>query len=213
MFDTIKTKAKDKMKGNMLEFWGIMLVIGLISTVLSELPRFFGVKLTETRVLLGIEYEVSTPAGSTWTAIVALFMTIFSVALVYWVLSILKEKKVDIKEAIKFAFKHILTILVVSFLVGLAISLGLLLLIVPGIIISLGLSMVYPIICDNPDIGIMDAISKSWELMKGHKWEYFTFLFTFIGWILLCILIIPVFYVIPYITFAELGYYLKLTEK
>ncbi len=50
---------------------------------------------------------------------------------------------------------------------------GVLLLSILGIIRALSYSMVEFIILDNPEIGIIESMTTSKEMMKGHKWEYF----------------------------------------
>jgi uncharacterized membrane protein len=67
--------------------------------------------------------------------------------------------------------------------------LWLLLLIVPGIIAALSYSMTYFIIAeDKNNIGPLEAITKSKEMMRGNKWKLFCLGFRFIGWVLLSIL-------------------------
>jgi uncharacterized membrane protein len=60
---------------------------------------------------------------------------------------------------------------------------------------------------DDPEIGIIDALKDSWELMDGHKFDYFILWLRFIGWMLLCIFTLGVgfFFLNPYmqVTFAK----------
>lgn len=65
-----------------------------------------------------------------------------------------------------------LSAVIASIVVGIAVVLGFILLIVPGVIIGLGLSMTMLIIIDRGSDPI-SAIQESWELTDGHK----TFLF------------------------------------
>ena len=92
-------------------------------------------------------------------------------------------------------------------LMMIAIILGLCLLIVPGIILALGLSQTFFIMADDPEIEIMDALKDSWELMDGHKFDYFILGLRFIGWAILCIFTLGIgyFFLAPYmqVTFAK----------
>ena len=63
-----------------------------------------------------------------------------------------------------------------------------LLLIVPGFIKSISYTMTEFVLNDNPDLKYDAAITRSSELMNGHKWEFFLFSLSFIGWFLLSIL-------------------------
>jgi uncharacterized membrane protein len=60
----------------------------------------------------------------------------------------------------------------------------------------------------------MEYLSKSRELMKGYKWDYFVFNLSFIGWILLSIITFGILfvYVIPYISIADTIYYDELKK-
>ncbi len=210
MTDGIKTEAKEKMKGNMVEFWIMMIVIGLINFLFEKLPEFFGAELYEETELFGLTVKQTTTAGSLWSLVTGIITAILSVIVVYWVLSIIRGKKCEAMDGVKFAFEHIITIAVVSLITTVLTAIGFVLLIIPGFIIALGFSQVLPYIVDNPDKGIGDVIKESWELMKGHKFEYFVFILSFILWFILCVLIIPLIYVIPYVEFSAAIYYTRL---
>jgi uncharacterized membrane protein len=63
-----------------------------------------------------------------------------------------------------------------------------LLLIIPGIIAAYAYSQIFYIIAEDANIGPLDAIRKSKEMMCGNKWKLFCLNLRFIGWALLCIL-------------------------
>ena len=74
--------------------------------------------------------------------------------------------------------------------------------IIPGIIKG-GYSyrLVPYILMDNPDIGAKEAVTKSRDMMNGHKWKTFVYDLSFLGWTILSILtlgILSIFYVSPY---------------
>ncbi|MGN0708115.1 MAG: DUF975 family protein [Faecalibacterium sp.] len=111
---------------------------------------------------------------------------------------------------------HYLKIVGAKFLAGLFIALWSLLLVVPGVIKSLEYMMVGYILADEPEIGMMDALRKSKQMMMGHKWDAFVLSLSFLGWELLSVVtlgVLDIFYVRPYVeaTFAEL--YLTLKQS
>ena len=103
----------------------------------------------------------------------------------------------------------------VPFLVQLFISLWCLLLIVPGIIMAYAYSMAIYVSNDHPELSSMEAIRRSKELMRGHKWDLFVLDLSFIGWILLAMLTggIGIFFLLPYIEAAHAEFYRELTEQ
>ena len=88
------------------------------------------------------------------------------------------------------------------------------LLIVPGIIAALGLSLVAFVIADNPELTTTDALRKTWEITKGHKVEIFVFILSFIGWEILGCLTLGILYIwlAPYMTIASTLVYESLKK-
>ena len=90
-----------------------------------------------------------------------------------------------------------------------------LLFIIPGIIKSFSYAMTPYILADCPDVKAVDAITISRRMMKGHKWEFFVFQLSFLGWMILSMFtlgLLSVFYVDPYYYAAQAGYYVELKK-
>lgn len=107
-----------------------------------------------------------------------------------------------------FRFNYLNNVLTM-FLRDLFVALWTMLFIIPGIVKMYAYSLVPYILAENPEIGAMDAIKLSNEMMKGHKMNAFLLDLSFIGWILLTILtfgLVGVFFANPYMyaTDAEL---------
>lgn len=64
-------------------------------------------------------------------------------------------------------------------------------------------------------IGILEAITKSRQLMDGHKAEYFVLTLSFIGWWLVVMITfgIAAIYVTPYTSLTMTRYYLNLNNE
>lgn len=84
-----------------------------------------------------------------------------------------------------------------------------LLLIIPGIIMSLAYSMTPFIIYDNPELSAPEAIRLSRKMMKGHKFDLFYLYLSFLGWILLCILTLGIglIWLMPYMVTSTASFY------
>lgn len=91
-----------------------------------------------------------------------------------------------------------------------------LLLVIPGIVKAYEYRMVSYLLADEPQLGTMDCLRRSKEMMKGHKWNAFVLDLSFIGWELLSGLtcgILGVFYVNPYVHATNAELYLTLKEQ
>ena len=128
-------------------------------------------------------------------------------------ISFLKAVKANSEEArlerLFDGFQDFVRAMVASLLVMVLTAIGMILLVIPGIIISYGLSMTYFILSDDKEISATDAMRKSWEMMKGYKWKLFCLQIRFFGWILLSCLTfgILMFWIEPYIYMATLNFY------
>ena len=83
------------------------------------------------------------------------------------------------------------------------------LLVIPGIIKSLGYSMTPFLMVENPDLTAKEAIKLSQEKMMGHKWELFCMSLSFIGWSILATLTGGIGYIFlnPYMNAAYAAFY------
>ncbi|MBL7773573.1 MAG: DUF975 family protein [Chitinophagaceae bacterium] len=99
-------------------------------------------------------------------------------------------------------------------LMSILIIIGVIFLIVPGIIIALALSQSYRILKDNPEINAIDAMQRSFDLMKGHKGDYFVLTLSFIGWAILCLFTLGIgfLFLAPYYSTTSSVFYNHITN-
>ena len=69
--------------------------------------------------------------------------------------------------------------------------------------------MVWFVISDNENIGPLEALNKSKEMMKGYKWKLFCLHLRFFGWYILSILSfgIGLLWFLPYLTVTMANFY------
>jgi len=86
----------------------------------------------------------------------------------------------------------------VSILTWLIVTVGFLLLIVPGVIAALGLYFASYLVIDR-GAGPINALKQSWHITKGHKWQLFLFSLVLIGLNLLGLLalVVGIFVTVP----------------
>jgi len=84
-----------------------------------------------------------------------------------------------------------------------------LLLIIPALVMSYAYIMAFFVLADDPAIGPRDALRRSVEMMRGHKWKLFCLYCRFIGWSLLCLLTCGVgfLWLMPYMQAAMTHFY------
>jgi hypothetical protein len=78
--------------------------------------------------------------------------------------------------ALKFAWKYVVTLLLIQIVVGLIVFVGILLLVVPGIIWMLSYSLVAPITVLEKSRNGAAIRQRSWNLITGHRWKAFAVL-------------------------------------
>ena len=98
----------------------------------------------------------------------------------------------------------------------LIIALWAVLLVVPGVMAAYSYRMVPYIIKDNPELGAMDVLKRSKEMMRGNRWQAFVMDLSFLGWHLLGIVTLglgEVFWANPYEQNANAALYTELLRQ
>ena len=101
------------------------------------------------------------------------------------------------------------------FLMAIKLILWTCLFIIPGIIKSYEYAIIPYILADDAESSSKEVFKKANEMMKGNKWRLFKLDFSFIGWILLCVLTLGLgtFFLIPYIEAAKAEFYVEIKNK
>jgi len=97
---------------------------------------------------------------------------------------------------------------------ALIITAGFILLIVPGVIASVGLSFVAFLIVDR-GVGVIDSLKESWRITKGHKWQLFLLglLLLLINLLGILALLVGIFVTIPITLLAFTHAYRTLAAR
>ncbi len=217
----IKAKAKAIIKGKMGEIWKPLAIIFGVSILGSFIiNNFFTTTITCPDSILNISlssgYICTKPTilGQIIDIIVSIVVILFGYGFVKYLLNFVRNKEYDIKNDLFYFFKNKLWLCILtSFLVGLFTSLWTILLIVPGIIAAIAYSLYMPLVVDGSEKAL-ETIKKSKSLMKGHKWNYFVFLLSFIGWYLLTFITfgIAAIYLLPFLSTSQMLYYEEIKK-
>ena len=185
----LKSAAKEQIKGKIGILFVMFLIVFAIAFVCGFVP-FIG----------SIASFIIIPA--------------FSLSLCMIYLKLAKKEEISVGEIFS-GFNKTGKALWLNILVGFFTFLWTLLLIIPGIIKQYAYSMSFYILADNPELTAREALSKSKEMMNGHKWDLFVLQLSFFWWYLLVGITfgIAAIYVTPYITATTANFYNSIKEK
>lgn len=118
-------------------------------------------------------------------------------ALIYATVQDLNGRKASVGESLATGLRNFLPLIIVSFLFALAVGLGMILLIVPGIMIACAWCVAVPaLVADRT--GIFGAFGRAAELTRGNRWGVFAL------FLVLFVILIVISMVIGAITAATL---------
>lgn len=202
----------------------VWFLAGIMNTFLPDLDVSYTREVAKPMYewMDGLKYIISTSPNS--------HITIgpeFTISLLHFILGGVVEmgycvfllKQHDGKEYqfndIFSMFDHFGTGFAQRFLRNLYTTLWSLLLIIPGIVASLSYAMTPYILAENPDLTASQAISRSKEMMDGHKAELFMLHLTFLGWELLAALTLNIGYLWlnPYKNAADAAFYRNIKQQ
>ena len=110
-------------------------------------------------------------------------------------------------------FKHWKNAVLSNLYVTVYVFLWTLLCVIPGIIAEYRYAMVPYILAEKPYLTPQQALDESKTLMQGNKWDLFRLQFSFIGWMMLCILScgIGFIWLIPYMNASYAEFYRRIS--
>lgn len=120
---------------------------------LAHIGHFYG--------MTGIAYLAALVLGS-----------ILQAALVHGTVSDLNGKKASFGDCLQTGLRTCLPVIGLSFLFGIALVFGFVLLIVPGVLMFLAWAVIVPVLVVE-NTGVFGAFGRSSELTKDHRWAIF----------------------------------------
>ena len=195
---------KNRALANLEGKWGTAAIASLIYFVVSQ----------------GVSYAFTMPMGNNMTmsystqGLWTLLCLPLSWGFAIYFLNLIRNE--DIRyERLFDGYKDFVRLFLAGFLVNLAVFIGILLFIVPGIIIAMMFSQTEYILKDDKEISAADAIMKSMRMMEGHKAELFWLIFSFIGWFILACLTLGIgfLFLAPYFNTTMAHYYEDLKAE
>lgn len=174
---TIRLNAREKLRGNWAELVLAFFIYTIIVSIISVIQ-------------LADNYFVNTVIYPLLTIVI---VSPLALGLYILFLRFHDSGTANINYLFK-GFNNIGKAIGLNIVMGIFVFLWSLLLIIPGIIAAIRYSQAMIILAENPDIGIMEAINRSKEIMAGVKAKYFFLQLSFLGWALLCLLTLGIGY-------------------
>lgn len=153
-------------------------------------------------------------SGTAFSGIWSLLCLPLSWGFTVYFLNLIRNHDISYERLID-GYKDFVRIFLAELLVGLAVGVGTILFIVPGIILGLMFSQTAFILKDDPQISAGDALSLSSKMMQGHKMELFWLVLSFIGWAILACLTLGLGFLLlaPYYEATMAHYYEDLKAE
>lgn len=237
----IKQKARSQLKG----YYGVLFLCYLISFLLSAqigtLSETLANLITPSRIffetvdIYELVKSIVTLIITSITSVLITGPTSVSFALIY--LGLIAGEKPSVADLFK-GFTVWLKSVKVSFVLGLIIYLWCLLFMGPGIFLAvitnndaplllmfigaiiasikvLSYSLVFYILAENKEMGVMEIINESKRMMQGNKMDLFLLTLSFIGWVILCVFTVGIgfIWIGPYIAAANANFYNELKDE
>ena len=197
----IKEKAREKLKGN----WWKMALIMLVVLLVSERFGLGKINYASRAVVFDTSLKFvgkngvlnfNIPVGSGWIfRILLLLIGIFAFVIrsggIKSSIRVMRGETPSLSDLLlrgvfwKMLWMNIVRAVITGFFT--------LLLIVPGVIVSLAYSMADYLLIENPEMGPIEVLRESRRRMKGNKGHLFGLGLSFFGWIVLAALTVALF--------------------
>lgn len=161
----------------------LILVVAIVVVPLSLVGAVFAgvvfaperIGVTNGEVVIGLDYADRSwgaflLVGAIGALIAVLISALLQAATVRAAAQATIGDRVDVDASYRYGFKRLWSVILVSLLVGLIVAAGFILLVIPGIIFLVLLSVSIPVLIVEGRRGT-EAMGRSWNLVKGHFWH------------------------------------------
>jgi hypothetical protein len=163
----------------------LILIVAVVVVPLSLISAVFSgvvfapdkVRVTNTGGQVVFDYAgrglgVALLAGAIAALIAVLISAVLQAAILRAAAQATIGDPVDVEASYRYGLKRLWSVILVSILVGLVVAVGFILLVIPGIIFLVFLSVSIPVLIVEGRRGT-EAMGRSWNLVKGNFWHAF----------------------------------------
>ena len=170
-------------KGMAALYLGLGLLLNLVDTIANR----------------GSSDSLISPVGLFVTILASFLGAVLSVGFVLYCMAIRRGERAEYLTLFD-GFSFVGKIIVLELVMSLFIVLWSMLFIIPGIVAAYRYQFALYNLCENPGIGVMEALDMSKRQTWGYKGQLFVLDWSYFGWVLLSIL--PIFAVEEYLVNA-----------
>lgn len=200
----LKEKTLSQLKNN----WGFAILICLIYTIISgvlDLNYTFEPNINWIDFNLRLDF------------ILIILLGPLQLGLSKFILNFIEDRsKANLKDLFYgfFSINLFIKSILINLIIVVGIYIGGILFIIPGIIWALMFSQTYFILVENTEIGVSEALKRSYRLVDGFKSDLFVLELSFIGWLIVCIITLGIGFLwyTPYYEITLGNFYVKLKE-
>lgn len=148
------------------KYWGMFILIGIIFAMVALLANI--------GTTPSYPYGMMNSGSFLVIVISWLLQSFLTLGFIRMLLSIVDKKETKLEELFHGAnsFNHFLYFVVTMILYSALVSLGTILFIIPGIILSVGFIFVQYLAAEERE-GIFESFKRSWKMTKGNRWKIF----------------------------------------
>lgn len=219
----IKEEAKQVVRGARVNAYLVTLIVLAVTGLLEALDSYVGASRTVDQVaeLYGQQSAAMLPAFPEFPVLLMAF-----VAAVNWLAQVIINAGWSIyhlgvrrgKEmpygCLLDGFAFLGKLILLNIVMGIFVYLWSLLFLIPGIIAQYRYRFAIYNLCENPQIGILEAINMSKAQTAGFKGTLFVLDLSFLGWSILCWLTLGILniWIAPYKEQANVGYFQEIKK-
>ena len=217
----IKEEAKQVVRGARVNAYLVTLIVLAVTGLLEALDSYVGASRTVDQVaeLYGQQAAAMLPAFPEFPVLLMAF-----VAAVNWLAQVIinagwsiyhlgvRQGKEMPYGCLLDGFAFLGKLILLNIVMGIFVYLWSLLFLIPGIIAQYRYRFAIYNLCENPEIGILEAINMSKAQTAGFKGTLFVLDLSFLGWSILCWLTLGILniWIAPYKEQANVGYFQEI---
>ena len=219
----IKEEAKQVVRGARVNAYLVTLIVLAVTGLLGALDSYVGASRTVDQVaeLYGQQAAAMLPGFPEFPVLLVAF-----VAAVNWLAQVIinagwsiyhlgvRQGKEMPYGCLLDGFAFLGKLILLNIVMGIFVYLWSLLFLIPGIIAQYRYRFAIYNLCENPEIGIMEAINMSKAQTAGFKGTLFVLDLSFLGWSILCWLTLGILniWIAPYKEQANVGYFQEIKK-